>query len=130
MVTLRVGNRSSRNIYFAKDQKVQALVAKTWGKSEDLSPMADSFLLPQMEQACLPFFVPPRTETCRVLLTYNTTAPDLRATEFFSKHGWYGRFPKLCKWIVKRLPHKAGWRHIAPEVKLPGEAQRRESIQN
>jgi hypothetical protein len=127
-LTLRVGNRCSRNIFFAADQKIQTLVGKTWSPPEGLFPMADSFLLPHTERAGLTITVPPRTEACRLLLAYNSTAPHLRATEWLTKHGWYGRHPEICGWIVKCLPHKAGWTHIAPLVKLPEVVQRRGAV--
>jgi hypothetical protein len=128
-LTLLVGNRSSRNIYFAPDQKVQTLVAKAWREPEGLFPMANSVLLPHRERTGLTIIVPPRAEACRFLLVYNTTALHLRATEWLSEHGWYWRFPKVCAWVVKCLPHKATWTHIAPVIKLPAGVQNRDQVQ-
>jgi hypothetical protein len=127
-LTLWVGNRCSRNIYFATNQQVQTLVAKTWREPERFFEMANSFLEPHMERTGLTNIVPPRAEACRFLLAYNTDAPHLRATEWFCKHRLYGRFPKTCGWIVKRLPHKAGWTHIAPVIKLPAGVESRDQV--
>lgn len=118
LAAVQIVNRSSEMIYFESNQKVQFRIENHWDEQQRLPELDRCFLVPKKERGLL-VILPAHANACRLLLVYSLNAPNLWATEYLTRHGWYRRCPKLCDWLVARLPRSPGKRFTAPVVKFP-----------
>jgi hypothetical protein len=119
IITLQLTNRDYVGVYFLDNhQQFQARLGNRWTDPQDL--YGSTYPPWRGGLACI---VPSQAEACRLLLVYKRDPPALIAARLLSQYGLAERFPKLYRWVDRRIPIGYGpWRHSALEVPLPRQA--------
>jgi hypothetical protein len=123
-ILLRLTKAGKPFITLAQDQAIQFRVNGEWLAPEKLDRFSMEtggssgdplpgyvVVIPNHRQA----------EAFRLELSYRRDSSKEAVITSLNSRGWWGKAPKLCRWLTDRLPDHRRWRHCVLEMELPKE---------
>jgi|SRR3954469_1642632 hypothetical protein len=119
IVTVRLGNDSSKYVALPRQQKFQVLLPDGWQQVEELPEPSADHLSPKTSTSYCVLAVPAKAERCRFILDYRVGSPPYCDALFFcNRHSLLRHMPTLSRAVINLFPRQARTRHLTIELPL------------